>query len=140
MLRLAGLAVILAVVLPALFAYASTFNISYGGSGVIVVPKEDIITVETDAPAQSGAGAPVMISREPTVAAPGTAESNCSNSGPGANGGDSCANEREPKPAGDGGLKAGGGERELRTTAREPTPRTPVARVTQTPMLVGGRR
>jgi len=58
MLRLASVAVILAVVLPTLLGFASSFTISYGGSGVIVVPIEDVITVLIEGPAPDGAGDP----------------------------------------------------------------------------------
>lgn len=70
MLRLAGLAVALAVLVPVLFAYAATFNLSYEGGGVIVVPIEDVVTGAADTPTAGGAGTSGALSREGAGATP----------------------------------------------------------------------
>lgn len=52
MRRIAVIAVILTVVLPAILAYAASFNITYSGSTVYVVPIEDVVTEQVGGPAQ----------------------------------------------------------------------------------------
>jgi hypothetical protein len=51
MRRLALLLAVLAVMLPAVFAYAASFNVSYSGGAVIVVPVEDVVTEREGSPA-----------------------------------------------------------------------------------------
>jgi hypothetical protein len=47
--------------LPAVFAYAASFNVSYSGGAVIVVPVEDVVTEREGSPAASSTQSPSVM-------------------------------------------------------------------------------
>jgi hypothetical protein len=123
MRRIAGLAVILTVVLPAVLAYAASFNISYSGSMVFVVPIEDVITEQIGGPTtqQSAATSPSVM----VYTGDGANGATCP-------GGEGCGGQVEPEP----GPEVT--EETVIATIEEPAPTpTPTPRVPQTPRLAG---
>ena len=73
MRRMAGLVLILAAVLPVVFAYAASFEVSYSGSTVIVVPVEDVVTEREGGPASATSVAPSTLVSLDSVQVDGTA-------------------------------------------------------------------
>lgn len=123
MRRIAVLAVILTVVLPAVFAYAASLNITYGGSSVFVIPIEDVVTEQVRGPA------PQTVASSPSVmlyAGDGATDA------PSCPGGAGCDDRVEPEAEPEQ-------VESLIPVVEEPTPGpTPTPRSPQTPRLAGG--
>lgn len=124
MRRIAGLAVILTVVLPAVFAYAASFSITYSGSTVFVVPIEDVVTEQIGGPT-----AQKVVATSPSVmvyTGDGAKGATCP-------GGEGCDDQVEPEP------EPEVSEETAIAAIEEPAPTpSPTPRVPQTPRLAGG--
>lgn len=124
MRRIAGLVVLLTVVLPAVLAYAASFNITYSGSSVFVVPIEDVVTEQIGGPTTQNivaTSASVMV-----YTGDGAKGATCP-------GGEGCDDRVEPEP------RPEVTEATAIAAIEEPAPTpSPTPRVPQTPRLAGG--